>query len=204
MPPRRQQRIPTWAVLLVLLAGGISWYQLMQRYGQSQPMEWKIPENKPVWDQVAEIQLDEARYGKLPDPKSLDPHATGWTEDLPTMPESEARARIQVYHQNLKRLHTARRKVLKAMRRRNEEPTITDPLDLMTSDEYERFLRQAQEDLVADLRPLWRSMDAGVVLDATRHDREAKPSKSAEAPHRERRSSEELDPQTLDGGTIRD
>ena len=72
MSSRSNQRIPTWAVIIVLMMGGFAWYQLMQRYGKPQSAEWKLPENKPVWDQVAEIQLDEARYGKLPDPQSLD------------------------------------------------------------------------------------------------------------------------------------
>ncbi|MAO84048.1 MAG: hypothetical protein CMH50_09245 [Myxococcales bacterium] len=165
MSSRSNQRIPTWAVIIVLMMGGFAWYQLMQRYGKPQSAEWKLPENKPVWDQVAEIQLDEARYGKLPDPQSLDPRATGWTEDLHKMPEAEARARIQRYHVHLQQLHASRRKVLNAMRQRNEPSTITDPLDLMSTEEYALFLKQAEQELLSELRPLWLLIDGGNRMD---------------------------------------
>ena len=156
---------PTWAAVLLLIVGGFCWYQLIQLYGQPKHTPWPVPENKPVWDQVAEIQLDEERYGKLPDPKTLDPRATGWSEGLTRMPESEARARIQTYHRNLRQLHQSRRKVITEMRQRGEEPTVTDPLDLMSPKEYKAFLKQAERDLVTELQPLWLSVDGGSPFD---------------------------------------
>lgn len=181
MPTTTHKPFPTWAAVALLIAGGFSWYHLVQRYSQPSQNTWMVPDNKPVWDQVAEIQLDEERYGKLPDPKTLDPLATGWSDRLPDMPESEARARIQTYHHHLRKLHQSRRKVIKEMHARGEDPTVTDPLDLMSAQEYSAFLKQAEKELIADLQPLWAPQDAGRQRDGSSNPAPPKKTSSLDA-----------------------
>lgn len=161
MSKQGREPVPTWTVFALLAVGGYCWFQLISLYGGPKRGQWQIPENKPAWHQVAEVQINEEKYGKLPPATSLNPRSIHWFDELKAMPSREAKARIKRFHGNLTKLHAARRAVIEEMNAKGKEAKISDPLDLMTPREYGSFLQQTETEMLADL-----AADRALLVDA--------------------------------------
>ena len=87
------------------------------------------------------------------------------------------------------------------MRQQNEPSTITDPLDLMSTEEYALFLKQAEQELLSELRPLWLLIDGGNRMDMASSSNAADAG-TPEVTHSNLRQPDETTHGRPDGGAV--